>query len=358
MDDSMTDFAVIMAGGSGTRFWPLSRRATPKQLLALGPTDDSLLRATVDRLGELVPADQVLVVTAAHLADATADQLPEVPRENILAEPVGRNTAPCVAWAAAHIARRDPNARVMVLPADHYIVDDEAYRATLRSSLEASSSADFVTIGIKPTRPETGYGYIEVADELAPGVFSAKRFVEKPDVARAKSYLEQGGFLWNSGMFFFRVKCVLEAIDTHLPKLGAALTRFDEAAAQGREGETVAAEYGQLPAISFDHGVMEKATSVAVVPASFDWSDLGSWTSAWELSEKDAADNAAPPGSICIDAAGCLARSSSDKLVALVGVRDLIVVETDDAILVMPRGRDQDVRRIVETLKERGDQRH
>ena len=353
----MADYAVIMAGGSGTRFWPLSRKNTPKQLLPLGPVTTSLLEATVSRIEPLVPVERVIVVTASHLVDATAAALPSLPRANILAEPMGRNTAPCVGWAAAYIARNDPNARVMVLPADHYIVDEEGFRSTLARGLEATGASDFVTVGIEPTRPETGYGYIESGEALSDGVLRCVRFVEKPNLARAQEFLSSGGFLWNSGMFFFQVTKVLEEIQTRIPELGDALRRFDEAAARGEEAALVASEYGSLPSVSFDHGIMEAAASVAVVPGSFGWSDLGSWTSAWELAKKDAAQNVLPAGSIAIDAEGCLAQSSSGKMVALVGVQDLVVVETDDAILVMPRQRDQDVRRVVAELKGRDDPR-
>lgn len=348
-------YAVIMAGGSGTRFWPASRRDRPKQLLPLGRGKDSLLRQTVDRIAPLVPAERVLVVTSAILADATAAELPDVPRANILVEPVGRNTAPCVGWAAAHVRRRDAKASMMVLPADHHIGDEEAYRTALSRALAACAEGELVTIGLHPDRPETGYGYLELGPEIAAGVHEARRFVEKPNLQRAEQFLASGGFLWNSGMFFFRADAILEAIDEHLPGLAEGLRAFDEAAAVGDEASVVAERYATLPAVSIDHGIMEKADRVAVVPAEFQWSDLGTWTTAWELADRDGDGNAGE--AIYIDARSNLVRAPASKLVALIGLDDLVVIDTDDALLVMPRDRAQDVRDIVAALAERDDDR-
>lgn len=350
-------WAVIMAGGTGSRFWPASRRARPKQLLPLAPGESrSLLAATVERIREIIPPERVLVVTAEHLAEATRAELPQVPRDNVLSEPIGRNTAPCVGWAAAVVRRRDPEGILAVLAADHHMADSRGFRDVLRRSLEAAREHALVTIGITPTRPETGYGYLELGEPQGEGVFRARRFVEKPNRQRAEQFLTAGNFLWNSGMFFFRAQAVLDAIDTHLPGLGAALVRFDAAAAEGREDEVVRAEYGSLPSISIDHGVMEKAEGVAVLPGDFGWSDVGSWTTAWELEEKDARDNAVAPDTeaVLIDTEGVYVRSSGGKVVALIGVRDLMVVDTPDALLVVPRERAQDVREIVRLLEERG----
>lgn len=353
----MSVFAVIMAGGSGTRFWPASRRHRPKQLLPLGPDDRTLLRATIDRISDVVPPERVLIVTSALLADAIAKELPELPRENILEEPTGRNTAPCVAWAAAHIRRRDPDALMMVLPADHHIGDEEGYRAVLQNALAACEDGALVTVGLTPTRPETGYGYLELGETIREGVFAARRFVEKPDRQRAEQFLSAGNFLWNSGMFFFRVGSILKAVAEHLPGLASGITVLDEAAAAGKEADAVAATYGELPSVSIDHGVMEKAALVHVVPGSFGWSDLGSWMSAWELGAKDENQNAVRGDAVLVDARGNIVDVPAGKLVALVGVEDLVVVDTEDALLVMPRERAQDVRAVVDALKARKDKR-
>jgi mannose-1-phosphate guanylyltransferase len=355
-----TVYAVIMAGGSGTRFWPASRAKTPKQLLPLaGDGRESLLAATVRRIAPLVPAERVYIATGQHLADATAAALPSVPREQLLCEPVARNTAPCIGWANATIARRDPNAVVMVLPADHYITDEDAFRAVLSSAIASAEAGHITTIGIVPTRPETGYGYIELGSEIAGGAREVARFVEKPNRARAEEYVAGKRHLWNAGMFFFRASAMRDAIAAHLPALASGLEAIDEAAARGDEARAVASTFPELPSISIDHGVMEKAPGLAVVPGDFGWNDVGSWESAWELARKDDAGNALPEGSVAVDAKNNLVRDltrdGKKRVYALVGVSDLVVVETDDAVLVIPRERAQDVRAVVDALKARGD---
>jgi mannose-1-phosphate guanylyltransferase len=351
-------WAVIMAGGSGTRFWPASRRQRPKQLLPLAPGDDrSLLRATLERIAPLVPVERVLVVTSAALAEATAAELPELPRENLLAEPSGRNTAPCVGWAASHVRRRDPSGVLVVLPADHHIGMPDAYLAVLRRGLDAASHGAVVTVGIEPTRPETGYGYLEVGEAVGEQIHRARRFVEKPNRQRAEQFLAAGNFLWNSGVFFFRADTILDAIAAHLPGLGQQLRAYDVAAASGNEAALVAKTYDTLPSISIDHGVMEKVDEVLVVPGSFGWNDLGSWTTSWELAEHDAHGNALPNDAVVVDARGNFASVAPGKVVALVGVHDLVVVDTEDALLILPRSRAQDVRAVVDALKARKDER-
>jgi mannose-1-phosphate guanylyltransferase len=357
MTDNDNAYAIIMAGGSGTRFWPLSRSDRPKQFLSLGPDSRSLLRATAERVWALIPPERTLVVTSELLREQVERELPELGATRVLAEPVGRNTAPCIGWAATHVRRLDPNAVMTVLPADHYIGDSEAYVETLRRGLEAATHGDYVTIGIRPTRAETGYGYIEVGGELDPGVFRARRFVEKPNRQRAEQFVASGGFLWNSGMFFFLASRILEAIDLHLPGLGEQLQRYESAAETDQEAALVAETYASLPAVSIDHGIMEKVDSVSVVPGTFDWSDLGSWSSAWELSPKDELGNVIPDGGLVIDASRNYAWAPEGKLVALVGVQDLVVVDSGDALLVVPRGRAQEVRDIVAALRERNDDR-
>lgn len=357
MTDNDKAYAIIMAGGSGTRFWPLSRSDRPKQFLSLGPDARSLLRATAERVWALIPPERTFVVTSELLREQVERELPELDATRVLAEPVGRNTAPCIGWAATHVRRLDPDAVMTILPADHHIGDTEAYVDTLRRGLEAATHGDYVTIGIRPTRAETGYGYIEVGTELDPGVFRARRFVEKPNRQRAEQFVASGSFLWNSGMFFFLASRILEAIDLHLPGLGRQLQQYETAAEQGHEANLVSATYASLPAVSIDHGIMEKVDSVSVVPGSFDWSDLGSWTSAWELSAQDERGNVLPEGGLSVDATGNYAWAPEGKLVALIGVRDLVVVDSGDALLVVPRQRAQEVRDIVEALRERGDDR-
>ncbi len=342
-------WAVIMAGGAGTRFWPASRQRRPKQLLPLGGGEEPLLGATVRRLAPLVTEERVVVVTGEHLADGTARAVPGVPRAQILCEPAPRNTAPCIAWANAFIQKLDADAIVAVLPSDHFIGDEPAFRATLERAIASAGKGHVTTIGIVPTRPETGYGYIELGAELDGGARSVARFVEKPDRARAEQFVAGKKHLWNAGMFFFRADDMKALVAQHLPELAKGIDAIDA-------GGSLRDIFPKLPSISIDHGVMEKASGLAVVPGDFGWNDVGSWQSAWELAERDASGNAVTPGSLAIDAKNNLVRSLGEKkkVIALVGVSDLVVVDTDDAILVIPRERAQDVRLVVDALKAAG----
>lgn len=357
---STKTYAVIMAGGSGTRFWPASRRLRPKQLLPLG-SDKPLLLDQVNRVAPICGLENVLIATGAHLVDATLEAVPGLTREQLLVEPVPRNTAPCLGWAAATVARTDPEAIIVALPADPYIRDEAAFRAALDTAIAKARTGTITTIGVQPTHAETGYGYIEAragsADEQ--GVMEVARFVEKPDLERAKAFVAAGSFFWNAGMFFYRAGDMLRAIEAHLPELATGLAELDRAAAEGREAEALANVFPRLPGISIDHGVMEKMTGLAVVPGDFGWSDLGSWLSAYELAPRDAAENSAPATAVLIDASGnhvVDARTGGDeRVIALVGVNDLVVVQTDDALLVMPRADSQRVRDVVAALQSRGD---
>ena len=334
----------------------------PKQLLPLaGAADEPLIAATLRRLAPLVPVERVWVSTGTRLVDATAAALPSVPRANFLAEPVARNTAPAIGLAAATIARTDPDAIVAVLPADHFISDEPGFLAVIARAVEVAADGWLTTIGIVPTRPETGYGYIEVGDAIGDRAHAVRRFVEKPTREKAETFVAGGQHLWNAGMFFFRASVMRDAIAAHLPALAEGLARIEAAAAAGGDAEAkaLAEVFPTLPSISIDHGVMEKADRIAVVPGDFGWNDVGSWQVTWEMSTRDAAGNALPAGSIAIEAQNNLVRdlsaTGSRKRWALVGVSDLVVVETDDAVLVIPRERAQDVRLVVDALNKRGE---
>jgi mannose-1-phosphate guanylyltransferase len=354
-------YAVILAGGSGTRFWPASRKARPKQVLPLGPNKEApLIAETVRRLESLVSPDRVLVATNRDLVAATRKALPALPAEAFLGEPIARNTAPCIGWAASIVLRRDPDAVVMVLPSDHHIADEPGFRDVLSQALKSAASGVITTVGIAPTRPDTGYGYIELGEELGPRLRRGVRFVEKPDRPRAEEYVASGRFVWNSGMFFFRAAQMLDEIRTHLPALAEGLDRIEAAAKRGAQAEAEETErvFSTVPSVSIDTGVMEKVERLHVIPANFGWSDLGSWESAWELADKDADGNAANGQAVMVDAQRNLLldlRTSGPKRVmAAVGVDDLCIIETDDALLVIPRSRSQDVRAVVEELSRRG----
>ncbi|MBI5533129.1 MAG: mannose-1-phosphate guanylyltransferase [Deltaproteobacteria bacterium] len=353
-------YAVIMAGGAGTRFWPASRRMRPKQFLALGTrTEEAMIQATVRRLRHACPPDRILVATGQHLRAPTAELLPDIPPENILAEPAPRNTAPCIAWATASVLRRDPDAVIAVLSADHLAEDEPAFHATIDHALRVAESGTITTIGIVPTRAETGYGYIETGEARADGALNVARFVEKPDAARAEQMVQSGRFLWNSGFFFYRAAQMMEAIGQCLPALAHGIRQIDEAAARGEEAEALGRIFPGLESISIDYGVMEKLSKLAVVRGSFGWTDVGSWQTLWELSPHDDAGNAAPATAVLVDCKDNLVADLSSagkrgKVIALIGVQDLAVIETDDALLVMPRNRSQDVRHVVAALPNQG----
>lgn len=350
-------FAVIMAGGKGSRFWPRSREKMPKHLLDI-QGERTIVRETVDRIRPLVPPERTLIVTGRSHAAELIRQLPEIPAENILIEPVGRNTAPCIGLAALHIRNRVPDAVMLVLPSDHRIGDEITFRKVLAAAGRiATEGNSLVTIGIRPTGPETGYGYIEQGDPFPSGeheeIHRVRSIREKPPLEQAREFLRRGSFLWNSGMFVWRASTILEAIEKFLPELHAGLLQIRETLGTEREEEIVGEVYSAQKAVSIDYGVMEKAKNVLVVSRDFDWSDLGSWDALWEVSEKDENGNAIRGSWIGIDAFDSLVHSPG-KMVALVGVRDLLVVETDDALLVCHRGRSQDVRKVVEALEKDG----
>lgn len=357
-------WVLILAGGAGTRFWPASRALRPKQFLPLsGP--DPLIVETARRVLPLAGGySRVLVASGAPLADETRALLPELPRENLLVEPVPRNTAPCIGWAAATIARRDPDAVVIVLPSDHHVTDVPAFRAVLETACREAEGGSITTVGIQPTHPETGFGYIEVQSDgpLESGrPYDGVRFVEKPSLERAKELCASGRYLWNAGMFIFRARDMLDEIERHLPELGEGLRALDEAAGEGREDEAVRARFGTFPSISIDFAVMEKLDAMRVVPGDFGWSDVGSWQSAWQLATKDVEGNAGPRHAMFVDARDNYVvdltsgeAASGEQVIALLGTRDLVVVRTGDALLIVPRDRSQDVRAVVDRLKAEG----
>ena len=352
-------YIVILAGGSGTRFWPLSRTTRPKQLIAL-TGDRSMLQRTVERVLPLKPK-RILVVTNALQAEETTRQLQgyrSVPID-VIAESAARNTAPAIGLAAAIIAAHDPSGIMAVLPADHYIRDEEALRATLLTGAHAAQNGYLVTLGILPSRPETGYGYIEADLDLrGEGPFPVRRFVEKPPLAEALRYLDEGNYFWNSGMLIWRADVILNEIGSHLPALHASLMKIsfndDVWALSDLEGQ-IKEIYQQLESVSIDYGVMEKSSQVQVIPVEMGWSDVGSWSALPEVVQPDT------HGSVCINAAGHIAIDSSDCLiyadgrtVATLGMRNVVIVSTPDALLVCDRERCQDVKKIVEQLAAQG----
>ncbi len=360
--------AVIMAGGRGTRFWPRSRTRTPKQLLNI-VGDTTMLEQTVARLRPLLPADHIWTVTNAEQAQEVKKQLPAGARKRVLSEPVGRNTAAAIALAAIHVrhAEKGRDALLAVLPADHYIADTGNYRKIVSAALDmARTPQRMVVLGIPPTRPDTGFGYIErMGDALQSRglpVFAVRRFTEKPGAAVAQEYLDSGKYQWNAGMFFWRISTFLDNLKQHLPKTLEALEILSEYIGKRSYAAKLQKIYRQLENISVDYAILEPATrdaaspTVFVIPADIGWSDIGSWAAVYELLAKSVGENVIAGATgrnavHAIDAQGNFLWSPT-KFIAAIGVRDMVVVETSDALLICPRDRAQDVGKIVKWLEE------
>jgi len=357
----MTIYPVIMAGGSGTRFWPLSRKNRPKQFLPLAG-DGPLITSTVERLPPLARIERTYVVCGPSHAAAVRRLVPNLPKANLLVEPCPRNTAPCVGLAALHVSRRDPKGIMAMLPADHHIARPDAFRQALAAAAELARNGAIATIGIRPSRPETGYGYLKVGGRM-PATGKARgqhhphrveRFVEKPDVVTAARYLAEGNYLWNSGIFLFRADVILEEIRKAMPVLGEQLDVIGEALGTPGYLRTLKRVFPGAPSISIDYGVMEKSQRIAVVPAEFGWSDVGSFAALSEVRATDDLGNVVEGEAMVIDGRGDVVLAQRRRPVAVIGVDDVVVVDSGDAVLVVKKDRAQDVRKAVEELRRRG----
>ena len=335
-------WSVIMAGGVGSRFWPLSRRDRPKQVLDLFG-DGPMLRVTLERVAAITPPERVLVVTSQALAASVLETLPSLGQQQVLAEPVGRNTAPAVAWAALEVAARDPEGILMVLPADHHIHDVAAYRALCREALAVAAEGWIVTLGISPTHPETGYGYVKRGPGIHGRACRVESFREKPDLETAATYLADGRYLWNSGMFFMPAALAIEELRRHEPELMAMLERAYS------DGD-VAGVYPALSKISIDYAVMERTSRAAVIPGDFGWSDVGSWRSLMDF--KESTEPSFTRGDVhAIDSERNVLFAEGGSI-AVVGIEGLVVVHTPKATLVCPVDESQRVRELVDRLTE------
>ncbi len=347
-------YALIMAGGAGTRFWPKSRLSNPKQFINLFG-DDTMIQKTVKRLRNFMPQEHIMVITNEDYVSIVREQVPDLNPSYIIGEPVPRNTAPCVAAAAALLYQKDPDGMMVVLPADHLIGNNEEFYSVLETASNiANKENSLVTIGIEPNRPETGYGYIrkqsyaEIFESGHP-VFEVRNFTEKPDSKTALQFLESGEYLWNSGIFVWKISTITEAFKQYLPEVYTCMETLMESDKKPNDIEDF---YQACPSVSIDYGIMEKADKVHVVPGNFDWNDVGSWKAVHELSKKDENGNASgETQTVFVNAKSNLVYSESGKLIAVAGVENIAVVETEDSILVVDLDSSQDVKAVYETLK-------
>ncbi|GAO29880.1 mannose-1-phosphate guanylyltransferase [Geofilum rubicundum] len=349
-------YCVIMAGGVGSRFWPLSKSSTPKQFLDILGTGKSLLRQTFDRFTPLCPKENFLIVTSAEYADQVLEQLPELQAEQVLKEPFRRNTAPCIAYANAWIRTRNKNANIVVTPADHLIINETAFIQSIEDGLQFVRDNDaLLTLGIKPHRPETGYGYIQIGNQAAdkyPGFNKVKTFTEKPNAELAKVFFESGEFFWNSGIFIWTLGAIDTAFQSKLPEVQNLFLKLDKEIGTTNEEKALNNTYIDCKNISIDYGVMEKADNVYVQTVSFGWSDLGTWTSLYEYSAQDKASNAIISGKVLLyDTEQSVVNIPGDKVAIIQGLKDYIVVDSGDALLICPKTNEQQIRQFTTDIK-------
>lgn len=348
----MKKTALIMAGGRGERFWPKSRKSMPKQFLSLTGDGKTMLQLTVERILPLVDMEDVYIATNRSYIGLVREQLPLLPEENILCEPVGRNTAPCIGLGAVHIAKKYEDAVMLVLPSDHLIKYTGMYLDTLRCAAQvAEEGENLVTLGITPDYPETGYGYIKFNPEEKHGAaFAVERFVEKPDLETAKKYLATERYLWNSGMFIWRVSTILRNLEKYLPDTYAGLQRIGDSIGTALGGEVLEREFTAFKSESIDYGVMEKAENIYTLPGSFGWDDVGSWNAVERIQQANEFGNVITGNAVTINTKRCIIQGSK-RLIATVGLEDVVIVDTEDALLVCEKGDTGDIKKILENLR-------
>lgn len=350
-------FALIMAGGIGSRFWPLSRKECPKHLIEI-INDRTMLENTVNRLSSFIENENTFVITNKTQEPIIVDKVSNLEKKNIIAEPDGRNTAAAIGYGAIKLAMIDPEAVMVVLPADHYIKNTSAFTDLIQQAAKYSNDnpESLVTIGIEPKHPETGYGYIQLGKEIDDDVYRVKNFAEKPNYETAVRFVQSGDFYWNSGIFVWKVKTILKAIETHLPLLHESLLEIKKAIEDKKEDEVIERIYKEIKPISIDYGVMEKAENVCVFKGDFGWSDVGSWYEMYRILEHDKLDNVCATNAYTHDTRGCyLYTKDKKKVVATIGLKNMAVIDTGDALLIAPLERSQEVKDLVEQIKNGGE---
>ncbi len=357
-------YVLIMAGGIGSRFWPQSRITKPKQFLSFFD-NTSLFQGTVQRVSSFIPPERIIVSTNTDYVGVVKEQMPDIPYENIIGEPVAKNTAPCIAFATALIHHRDPDATMIVLPSDHFIRDEDSFIKDLESCIKGTDDVNkrLLTIGITPTRPDTGYGYIQCNDQEKITIdgkqaFPVKTFAEKPDMQTAIKFLQSGDFLWNSGMFIWKTSTILNEIEQHLPVLFHQVSIFSDNL-KANDGnispEILESAYHSCFPVSIDYGIMEKSENVVVLPSQFDWSDLGSWMAIYDIKRDHSDENGhilEANETLSVNSENCYVKSDGKKLIALVGLQSIGVIETDDALLICNLEKSQDVKEIGKLLEK------
>ncbi len=348
------NYVAIMAGGIGSRFWPVSRLDRPKQFLDLLNLGKTLIQATYERFAQYIPNENIYVVTSIQYREIVEEQLPLLPPENILCEPSRKNTAPCIAYISYKLNQLNPQSNLICAPADHLIMDDTSFRKVSLEALEFTEKNNaLVTLGIKPLFPNTGYGYIQhEAVAVTDNVYKVKTFTEKPDIELAKKFILSGDFLWNAGIFVWRTESIIKAFEKYLPEIHEVFDSAKKALVNSEEKEAIELIYPLCVNISIDYGILEKADNVYVIPSSFGWSDLGTWGSAYENLEKDYKENAVAGGNVILfDSTKNVIHSQSDKLLLLQGLEDFIVVDTDDVLLVCKKEKEQHIKEYVAEIK-------
>lgn len=352
------NFALIMAGGVGSRFWPVSRTEFPKQFIDFFGVGKTLIQSTYERFLRICPPENIFIVTNEIYIDLINEQLGGLSSNQIMAEPMMRNTAACVAYGAAKISRINPDAVIIVAPSDHTIAKPDAFISAIDASLKAASHSDcLITLGIKPSRPDTGYGYIQFSEiklNSSEELFKVQMFTEKPDLERAKSFLQTGNFLWNAGIFIWSVKSIQNALNKYLPEMYSLFNSGESSFNTSDERNFIKEAYKECDSISIDIAVMEKANNVFVLPVEFGWSDLGTWASIYEMADKDEVGNALAPSKQVkmINSSNCMVSVPKDKLVILQGLNNFIVVESNNTLMICPRAEEQSVKQIVADVKQ------
>jgi mannose-1-phosphate guanylyltransferase len=347
-------YCIIMAGGVGSRFWPISRQSKPKQFLDILGTGKTFLQQTYERFTQIVPPENIMVVTNEQYRSLVAEQLSELSDGQILGEPMGRNTAPCIAYAAFRLRATAPDAMMIITPADHFITNEKGFGEAITESVDfARETGAMMTIGITPTRPDTGYGYIQI-ESPREGINKVRTFTEKPNIELARVFVQSGEFFWNSGIFIWKTSTILDALATHLADMYELFATEQAKFGTPDEQHAVQTIYSESRSISIDFGVIEKADNVYVRCSNFGWSDVGTWNSLYQILPKNEAGNVAPKGSVLSNTGGSIVKLPAGKLAVLDGLKDFIVVDTDDVLLVWPRDREQEIKQITNALRYNG----